>query len=138
MKKGLWLIVLVLGLGTAGFASPEGAFDEESLVGLDPAGGLYHHIARIKQGSPVWLRFHQHIGTLGAGQPYTLTFDLRQSAFTVTGYSATRRTTYTASYVGTRLQAGEIVVWGATFLIDGGGWLYHPASGEIVGQYQFL
>lgn len=101
----------------------------------DQVSPLDEVIGRINAGQTFRIRLDFNIGTMVAGQIYTVNYNRFTQGFTMTGYSSSRRAINTATYRGTGLQNAQVSLWGGTFSFDEFGNLYYRGQ-SLVGVLQ--
>jgi len=82
----------------------------------------------IKSGGKFRVSMGKDIGTIVKNKAYVVSYNKETGEFTATGYNGGKKDVITVTYVGGNIDNSVFNIWGAVFVFDGAGNVYH-ASG---------
>jgi hypothetical protein len=71
------------------------------------------------------------IGTIASNKAYTVTYNKSTGEFSATGYHGGSHNVQTYTYVGGNIDNSVFTIWGAAFVFDGAGNVYHSNYGLV-------
>jgi hypothetical protein len=85
-------------------------------------------IKYIKSGGKFRVSMGKDIGTIAKNKAYVVSYNNETGEFTATGFNSGKNAVITVTYVGGNIDNSVFNIWGAVFVFDGAGNVYHTSG----------